>query len=394
MSRAPARRCWPAPSTPCPGRPGAFVAVNCGGIAASLLESQLFGARQGRLHRRRPRRARLRPRAPTAARCSSTRSATSRYRGQAALLRVLQEREVAPVGGSRRSRSTCGWSRPRTGRSVGCVPRGEFRADLLARLAGYRHQRRRCAARREDLGLIVGDLLRGAEPRRGRPPPRAATPGAGLFAHGWPLNIRELQQSLTVAAAPAPRGVLEAEHLLAPCAAPRPRPPPRSRRISTTPRRSARSSSRSSSSTAATSATWPATWAGADADPPLAAALRPGPGHVPGLIERPGGCAGWCSATARSSKRRADATRSGPRALHRATAVRPERLGDRHVTVTALHAIHQREPRLADASAPRPHLPARPRDGGFDRLVWSLLQRLRRRGAARPPRRATTDHND
>src|SRR5262249_5146491 len=90
---------------------------------------------------------------------------------------------------------------------------GTYRADLLARLAGYRHLLAPLRARREDLGLILGDLLRRAELPGAEELRLTAAAGRRLFAHDWPLNIRELQQCLSVSAALAPRGVIEAEHL-------------------------------------------------------------------------------------------------------------------------------------------------------------------------------------
>ena len=201
------------------GRPGAFVAVNCGGIAASLLESQLFGHVKGAFTGA----ARDEPgvvRAADRGTLFLDEIGDLPLTAQAALLRVLQEREVVPVGGSRPVkvdlRVVAATHRPLDRMSAA----GEFRADLLARLAGYRHLLPPLRARREDLGLIVGDLLRRAELPGAAAIRLAAAAGRRLFAHGWPLNIRELQQSLTVAAALAPRGVIEAEHLpLAPAAA-------------------------------------------------------------------------------------------------------------------------------------------------------------------------------
>ncbi len=194
------------------GRPGVFVGVNCGGIAATLLESQLFGHVKG---------------AFTGAARDESGFIRAADRGtlfldeigdlpptaQAALLRVLQEREVVPVGGSRPVkvdlRVVAATHRP-LDKMAG---EGAFRADLLARLAGYRHVLPPLRARREDFGLILGDLLQRAEIPGAGELRFGAAAGRRLFAYDWPLNIRELQQCLSVAAALAPRGVIEAEHL-------------------------------------------------------------------------------------------------------------------------------------------------------------------------------------
>jgi len=194
------------------GRSGAFVGVNCGGIAATLLESQLFGHVKGAFTGA----ARDEPgliRAADGGTLFLDEIGDLPLTAQAALLRVLQQREVVPVGGSRQVkvdlRVVAATHRPLDK----MASEGVFRADLLARLAGYRHVLPPLRARREDLGLIVGDLLR-----------RAEIPGAGelrfgtaagrrLLAYSWPLNIRELQQCLSVAAALAPCGVIEVEHM-------------------------------------------------------------------------------------------------------------------------------------------------------------------------------------
>jgi transcriptional regulator with AAA-type ATPase domain len=202
------------------GRPGAFVGVNCGGIAPTLLESQLFGHVKGSFTgatRDEPGLVRAADRGTLFLDEIGDLPLTA----QAALLRVLQEREVVPVGGSRPVkvdlRVVAATHRPLDRMSAA----GEFRADLLARLAGYRHLLAPRAQRREDLGIILGDLLRRAEIPGAEALRLAAAAGRRLFAHDWPLNIRELGQCLSVAAALAPRGVIEAEHLpIGPGAAP------------------------------------------------------------------------------------------------------------------------------------------------------------------------------
>jgi len=204
------------------GRSGAFVAVNCGGIAATLLESQLFGHVKGAFTGA----ARDEPgmiRAADGGTLFLDEIGDLPLAAQAALLRVLQEREVVPVGGTRPIkvdlRVVAATHRPLDRMAAD----GGFRADLLARLAGYRHLLLPLRMRREDLGVILGDLLRRAEVPGAAELRISTAAGRKLFAHDWPLNIRELQQSLSVAAALAPHGVIEADHLpLAPGAPPQP----------------------------------------------------------------------------------------------------------------------------------------------------------------------------
>jgi transcriptional regulator with AAA-type ATPase domain len=194
------------------GRSGPFVAVNCGGLAASLLESQLFGHVKGSF---------------TGSARDEPGVVRSADRGtlfldeigdlplpaQAALLRVLQEREVVPVGSTRPIkvdlRVIAATHRP----LEQMVMRGEFRSDLLARLSGYRHLLAPLRRRREDLGLIIGDLLRCSEVPAARDVRFSPAAGRKLLEHGWPLNIRELGQCLSVSLALTQSGVIEAKHL-------------------------------------------------------------------------------------------------------------------------------------------------------------------------------------
>ena len=128
-----------------------FVALNCGALAETLLESELFGHVKGRSPAPTPPKGLFE--APRAARSSSTRSATWR-RVQVKLLRVLQEREIRPVGGSSRS-TPMSASSPRPTRTTELVAAGRFREDLFYRLSVI-PSLPPLRERREDIPLLAG----------------------------------------------------------------------------------------------------------------------------------------------------------------------------------------------------------------------------------------------
>src|SRR5205814_4709073 len=87
-----------------------------------------------------------------------------------------------------------------------------FRSDLLARLSGFTLLLPSLRERREDLGLLIGALLRklagdGAEVTFAPDAARA------LLLHLWPLNVRELEKCLSGAIVLAREGRIELEHL-------------------------------------------------------------------------------------------------------------------------------------------------------------------------------------
>jgi sigma-54 dependent transcriptional regulator, acetoin dehydrogenase operon transcriptional activator AcoR len=193
-------------------RPGHFVAVNCGALPAALVESELFGYKKGAFS------------GATEERPGLVRSA---HRGtlfldeigdlpaaaQPALLRVLQEREVVPVGGTQPV--------PIDVRVVSATHRnldalvadGKFRADLLARLGGFAVTLPPLRARREELGMIASDLLVRLFEGRARGVRIALEAGRALMLHDWPFNVRELEKCLGAAAVLAGSKPIEAGHL-------------------------------------------------------------------------------------------------------------------------------------------------------------------------------------
>ena len=193
------------------GRRGPCVAVNCGALPPNLVESELFGHKKGAF-------SGAEQDSPGLARSADGGTLFLDEIGdlplhaQVALLRMLQEKEVRPVGAAR--------AVPVDLRVIAATHRdldamveaGEFREDLLARLDGVRLELPPLRERPEDVALLIGVLLRKLAPER--PEVRFAPAAAkALLQHHWPTNVRELEQALAGALALAGPGVIELEHL-------------------------------------------------------------------------------------------------------------------------------------------------------------------------------------
>ncbi len=204
------------------GRRGAFVPVNCAAITASVAESELFGHVAG---------------AFTGAQKKGEGLWTAAHGGtlfldeigelaaemQAKLLRALALGEVRAVGATE-ARSVDVRIVAATNRDLAAeVDAGRFRADLLARLAGWRIEVPPLRARREDILELAALFL---ERAAGAPLGLTADAAEALVLHRWPWNVRELEQTMMAAAARATQpGVDEVaavglEHLPAMLAAP------------------------------------------------------------------------------------------------------------------------------------------------------------------------------
>ncbi|HEY4014916.1 MAG TPA: sigma 54-interacting transcriptional regulator [Polyangiaceae bacterium] len=187
-------------------RSGPFVAVNCGALPASLVEAQLFGHVRGAF-------SGALTSAPGLVRSAEGGTLLLDEVGdlpaasQAVLLRVLQEREVLPLGGTQPVkvdvRVLAATHRPLRD----LVARGDFRADLFARIAAFTFEIPPLRERPEDIGLMIQAFARGRSLR--------LTPAAAraLLRYEWPLNARELHQTLVVGAALAGEEAIDADHL-------------------------------------------------------------------------------------------------------------------------------------------------------------------------------------
>jgi transcriptional regulator with PAS, ATPase and Fis domain len=193
---------------------GPFVAVNCGSIPPSLLEAELFGYEPGTF---------------TGGRREGNAGKFEKASGgtifldeigelpspaQAALLRVLQEREVVRLGGSS--------PRPLDIRVVAATNRSladdvrnrRFRADLYFRLHVLPIEIPPLRERREDVPLLATTFLRDAEGEIGRSGLSFGEAAlATLAAYPWPGNVRELRNVVLRTAATAPGPIIEAGDL-------------------------------------------------------------------------------------------------------------------------------------------------------------------------------------
>jgi DNA-binding NtrC family response regulator len=194
------------------GRRGAFVAVNCGALPRTLIESELFGHKRGSFSGANEDREGLVRRAHGGT-LFLDEIAELPMDSQVALLRVLQEGEVRPVGASEDVRvdvrivaATHQDLRTR-------ILTGQFREDLYGRIAGFEVTMPPLRERREDLGMLIAALL----PRIAEQPERITlSHGAAraLMSYRWPLNVRELEQTLRAAIALGDGGgEIRAEHL-------------------------------------------------------------------------------------------------------------------------------------------------------------------------------------
>ncbi|NLY92921.1 MAG: sigma 54-interacting transcriptional regulator [Myxococcales bacterium] len=189
-----------------PRASGPFVAVNAGGFVPELVESQLFGHEKGAFT-----------------------GATARHRGaferahggtlfldeigelplslQARLLRVLERREILPLGGESPIRVdvriVCATHRDLDEE----VARGRFRRDLLFRLRELCIEVPPLRERPADVRALAEHFLRRIEPYVGRKE-LAEEALARLLSHSFPGNARELRNVLTHAASLCPADVI------------------------------------------------------------------------------------------------------------------------------------------------------------------------------------------
>jgi transcriptional regulator with GAF, ATPase, and Fis domain len=182
---------------------GPFVAINCGAVPETLLESELFGHKRGAFTGAVADHAGL-FRLADGGTLFLDEIGEMPLRMQTRLLRVLQEREVRPVGGSETVKVDVRIVAATHRNLEDATRQGSFREDLYYRLLGARVVLPALRERREDVLEIAQAILDRLAEQRGRRLQLSRDAERALLRHEWPGNVRELEQALT-------RGALLAE---------------------------------------------------------------------------------------------------------------------------------------------------------------------------------------
>lgn len=170
-----------------------FVAVNCGAVPDSLIESELFGHEAGAFTGASKRRIGKFEHA-NGGTLFLDEIESMPMSVQVHLLRVLQERQIERLGSNQLIPLDL---RMVTASKVDlkeAAARGEFREDLYYRLNVVTFDLPRLRDRREDIPLLFHHFLLVASQRYAREVPLPKTDEVGvLLTHDWPGNVRELR---------------------------------------------------------------------------------------------------------------------------------------------------------------------------------------------------------
>jgi two-component system response regulator HydG len=190
-----------------PRRDGPFVAFDCSALAPSLIEAELFGHEKGAFTgAMRARRGLFREASGGTIFLDEIGDIDASVQNK--LLRVLQEREIKPVGGDRPVQIDVRVVAATNKDLKNLVQRGQFREDLYWRLAVVPIQVPPLRERKEDIPLLAAHILarrRGAAKsfagQEARYPTQITAKALHrLMAYRWPGNIRELENVLSRAA--------------------------------------------------------------------------------------------------------------------------------------------------------------------------------------------------
>jgi len=187
-----------------------FVAVDCGSLVPTLIESELFGYEKG---------------AFTGAVKSKEGLFQSAHGGtifldeigelplemQAKLLRVLQEKEVRPVGSNHRVKVDVRVIAATNRDLEAAYKEGKFRKDLFFRLNVVTIHLPALRERRSDIPILVQYFLNKFAPKKNMDVGQAAV--NVMLAYEWPGNVRELENCIERAVALGTHNLIDVHDL-------------------------------------------------------------------------------------------------------------------------------------------------------------------------------------
>ncbi len=179
-----------------PRREGPFVAVNCGALPDTLLESELFGYRKGAFTDAKQDKPGRFERAQGGTLLLDEIGDVSPAM-QVKLLRVLEEKQYEPLGASESVESTARIIAATNKQLDQLVDSGTFRADLYYRLNVIEFRLPALAERAEDIPVLLHHFIQLLNAEKGRDVRRVSPEGMNyLMQYAYPGNIRELRNIL------------------------------------------------------------------------------------------------------------------------------------------------------------------------------------------------------
>ena len=192
---------------------GPFYSINCGALPESLLESELFGHIKGSFTGA----VRDKQGMFAAARGGTfflDEIAEMTPSTQVKLLRVLQEREALPVGGTDPVPVDVRVLAATNSDLDDGMRRGTFRSDLYYRLNVISMHLPPLRSRREDIPLLAEGFLKRLAADRAQTPKRLAESALeAIMVYDWPGNVRELENALEHAVLLGANDTVTVEHL-------------------------------------------------------------------------------------------------------------------------------------------------------------------------------------
>jgi DNA-binding NtrC family response regulator len=178
------------------GRRGLFLSLNCAAIPKDLFEAELFGVKKGAFT------------GATEDRLGQIREAQggSLFLDelgemplflQPKLLRVLEQRQLRPVGGNQSYAIDVRFISATNRNLVQEAEQGHFREDLYYRLSGYHIHIPPLRQRRQDIYILAKHFLeRFFGQSHSQVPPLKANFVEALLSAQWPGNVRQLERTI------------------------------------------------------------------------------------------------------------------------------------------------------------------------------------------------------